>query len=275
MKSRKLLSVLGAVAAAALVLTGCAGSSGDKGDAGGATNDLNLITPGELRVGMDTVSKPFAYADGDNFTGFDIDLMRAMAENLELDVDFVGMDFANLLPSVANGQIDLAASAVSITDERKKTVDFSDGYFIALYTFLTLDDSDIKGESDLAGKKIGVVQGTFQDNYATKNFPDAEVVRFTDHNLTFAALKNGTVDTQFFDLAIAIDYIAENPELGLQTPFNISAEDSPHGFPVKQGNTELAEALNGALASVIADGTYQTLYEQYFPGQPLDEQFQP
>ncbi|WP_025134102.1 ABC transporter substrate-binding protein [Leucobacter sp. PH1c] len=274
MKNRKMIAAIGIVAAAALGLIGCSNAGGGSGDAA-AGNELNLLTPGELRIGMDTVSKPFAYAEGDEFKGFDVELMTHMAESLDLTPEFVGMEFASLLPNVVNGQLDTVSSAVSINEERKKTVDFSDGYFIAYYTVMTTPGTGITDQASLAGKKVGVLQGTFQDKWATEHFTGAEIVRFTDHNLTFAALKNGTIDAQFFDLAVANDYIAENPGMELELAFDVPAEDSPHGFPVKKGNDALREALNTALAEAIADGTYQELFEQYFPGQPLAEKFQP
>ncbi|GAA2835471.1 amino acid ABC transporter substrate-binding protein (PAAT family) [Leucobacter komagatae] len=274
MKNRKLLSAIGALAVATLALAGCASEGSGAGE-DAAGNELNLITPGELRVGMDTVSKPFAYAEGDNFKGFDVELMTHMAESLDLKPEFVGMEFASLLPNVVNGQLDTVSSAVSINEERKKTVDFSEGYFIAYYTVMTTPGTGITDQASLSGKKVGVLQGTFQDKWATENFDGAEIVRFTDHNLTFAALKNGTIDAQFFDLAVANDYIAQNPDMKLELAFDVPAEDSPHGFPVKKGNDALREALNKALAEAIADGTYKELFEQYFPGQPLAEKFQP
>lgn len=273
MKNQKFLKVVGALAIAALALTGCASSGSSDKEGADASNELNLITPGELRVGIDTVSKPFAYAEGDDFKGFDVELMTHMAESLDLKPEFVGMEFASLLPSVTNGQLDTVSSAVSINEERKKNVDFTDGYFIAYYTVMTIDGSGITDQASLAGKKVGVLQGTFQDKWATENFEGAEIVRFTDHNLTFAALKNGTIDAQFFDLAVANEYVADNPDMNLVFAFDVPAEESPHGFPVKKGNDALREALNGALAAAIADGTYETLFEQYFPGQPLDDRF--
>lgn len=273
MKNRKLITAIGAIAIAALALAGCASGGQAPAEGGDSSNELNLITPGQLRVGIDTVSKPFAYAEGDDFKGFDVELMTHMAESLELTPEFVGMEFASLLPNIQNGQLDTVSSAVSINEERKKNVDFSDGYFIAYYTVMTIDGSGITDQSSLKGKKVGVLQGTFQDKWATEHFEGAEIVRFTDHNLTFAALKNGTIDAQFFDLAVANEYVADNPDMALEFAFDVPAEDSPHGFPVKKGNDALREALNGALADAIADGTYEELFEKYFPGQPMDDRF--
>ncbi len=164
----------------------------------------------------------------------------------------------SLLPSVTDsGELDAVSSAVSIDEKRKKNVDFTNGYFIAYYTVMTIDGSGITDQASLEGQKVGVLQGTFQDKWATENFEGAEIVRFTDHNLTFAALKNGTIDAQFFDLAVANEYVADNPDMNLLFAFDVPAEESPHGFPVKKGNDALREALNGALAAAIADGTYR------------------
>ncbi|MEI5585617.1 MULTISPECIES: ABC transporter substrate-binding protein, partial [unclassified Agromyces] len=194
------------LAAAALLLSGCATSSGEA--ASPDENPYGLITPGQIRVASVGDLKPYTFTDENGeFTGFDIELFTDVAERIGIDdVVFTGQDFSAILPAVANGQFDVGVSAIGITDERKETVDFSDGYLAGFLTVMASPDADIAGEDDLAGKRLGVVQGTLQEAYAVKNFPDTELVRFPDNNAGIAALNNGTIDAHFLDYESAKAY---------------------------------------------------------------------
>lgn len=276
MNIKRILTATALVATAGLVLSGCASSSSSEEAADAASNELNLIEPGVLTVGTDTATKPFAYVEGDTITGFDVELIRAVGEKMGLEVSIVAQEFSTLLPAVVNGQIDTVADSVSMTDERKKTVDFSDPYYIDHVVVLNLEGSGITEEIEsLSGKKIGVLQGTAQDAIATETFEGAEIVRFPDNVAAFQALKNGTIEGQFTDGVTASGFVDDNADLALQLGYGITTEDTPAGFPVKPGNPALVKALNEALAEVIQDGTYLELYEQFFPKFEALEQFRP
>jgi polar amino acid transport system substrate-binding protein len=173
---------------------------------------------------------------------------------------------------VANGQFDVGVAAIGITDERKQTVDFSDGYLAGYLTVLT-PDAGIKAGDDLAGKRLGVVQGTLQEQYAMKNFPDTELVRFPDNNSGVSALNSGTIDAHFADYEAAKEYAAKYGDL--QLAINIPSFDAPAGFAVKPGNDALLEALNEGLHEAMEDGTWRDLYQKWFPGSPMPEQYLP
>jgi polar amino acid transport system substrate-binding protein len=219
-------------------------------------------------------AKPYTFTDEKGeFTGFDVELFQDVAKREGLgEVVFTGQDFSAILPAVANGQFDVGVAAIGITDERKKTVDFSDGYLAGYLTVLT-PDAGIKSEDDLAGKRLGVVQGTLQEQYAMKNFPDTELVRFPDNNSGVSALNSGTIDAHFADYEAAKDYAAKYGDLKLA--INIPSFDAPAGFAVKPGNDALREALNEGLHAAMEDGTWRDLYQKWFPGSPMPKQYLP
>lgn len=273
-KSFPRLAVAAAVAAV-LALTGCAQTaSSDSGSDAGDDNPYGLITPGQIRVASLGDAKPYTFTDASGeFTGFDVELFTDVAERIGIDdVVFTGQDFSGLLSAVANGQFDVGVAAIGITDERKKTVDFSDGYLAGYLTVMASPDSDITDEDSLAGKRLGVVQGTLQEAYAVKNFTDTELVRFPDNNAAISAVNSGSIDAHFLDYEAAKEYAEQ---YGLENAIDIPSFDAPAGFAIAQGNEAFKEALNEALHEAMEDGTWKELYEKWFPGSPMPEQYLP
>jgi polar amino acid transport system substrate-binding protein len=276
-KTNRRTRVIGALAAlaTALVTVSACGSGGDSSSAkAGEDNTYNLIEPGTIRVASMGDAKPYTFTDAKGeFSGFDVELFKDVAHRIGIDdVVFTGQDFSAILPAVANGQFDVGVAAIGITDERKQTVDFSDGYLAGYLTVLT-SDSGIKEEDDLAGKRLGVVQGTLQEKYATEHFPDAELVRFPDNNSGVSALNSGSIDAHFLDYEAAKQYGEQFDELKLA--INIPSFDAPAGFAVKKGNDAFREALNKALHEAMEDGTWKELYQKWFPGSPMPDQYLP
>ncbi len=265
-------TVVTTLVAAALLSTSACGAGSDA--AATADNPLGLIEPGAIRVASVGDIRPYAYTDASGeFTGFDVELFRDVAGRIGVgDVTFVGQDFAAVLPAVANGQFDVGVAAIGITPERQETVDFSDGYLAGYLTVLTTPDSGITSSGDLAGRRLGVVQGTLQEAYALKNFPDAELVRFPDNNTGVSGLNSGNVDAHFLDYEAAKTYVEQ---FGLVDAEDIPSFDAPAGFAIAEGNTALKEALDEGLHAAMEDGTWKELYQKWFPGSPMPEQYLP
>ena len=264
-------AIVAAAVAALLALSGCGGSTPAQSS---ADNPYGLIQPGTVRVASLGDSKPYTFTDAQgNFTGFDVELFKDVAKRAGVDnVVFTGQDFSAILPAVANGQFDAGVAAIGITDKRKETVDFSNGYLAGYLTVLTTKDSGIKGVEGLPGKRLGVVQGTLQEAYSVKNFPTASLVRFPDNNSAIAAVNNGSADAHFLDYETAKDYTEQH---GLVSVADIPSFDAPAGFAIAKDKTALKEALNKALAEAMEDGTWKTLYQKWFPGSPMPEQYLP
>lgn len=273
-KSFRRLAVAAAVAGV-LALTACAQSgAGSSGGDAGDDNPYGLITPGQIRVASLGDAKPYTFTDeSGEFTGFDVELFTDVAGRIGVDdVVFTGQDFSGLLSAVANGQFDVGVAAIGITEEREETVDFSDGYLAGYLTVMASPDSDITDEKSLAGKRLGVVQGTLQEAYAVKNFTDTELVRFPDNNAAISAVNSGSVDAHFLDYEAAKEYAAQ---YGLENAIDIPSFDAPAGFALAKGNDAFKKALNEALHEAMEDGTWKELYEKWFPGSPMPDQYLP
>ena len=156
---------------------------------------LGLIVPGTLTVGTLSDAPPNICIDkSGKFTGYDNELLRAIADKLGLKVEFVATDFSALLAQVQNKPFDVGSSSISTTDARRKTVGFTNGYDFGYMAVVAKKDADVKGFKDLTkDTRIAVVQGTVQDDYVT-NTLQIEPVRFPDYNTVYANLKNGQVD---------------------------------------------------------------------------------
>jgi polar amino acid transport system substrate-binding protein len=264
-------AVVAMAVAALLALSGCGGSAPAKST---ADNPYGLIEPGTVRVASLGDSKPYTFTDAQgNFTGFDVELFKDVAHRAGVDkVVFTGQDFSAILPAVANGQFDVGVAAIGITDKRKETVDFSNGYLAGYLTVLTTKDSGIKDVDGLNGKRLGVVQGTLQEAYAVKNFTTANLVRFPDNNSAIAAVNSGSADAHFLDYEAAKSYKEQH---GLVSIADIPSFDAPAGFAVAKDKAALKEALNKGLAEAMEDGTWKKLYQKWFPGSPMPEQYLP
>lgn len=261
-------------AAAALALAACSSGSPSASESAAEGNPYGLITPGQIRVASVGDLRPYTFTDeSGEFTGFDVELFTDVAERMGIDdVVFTGQDFSAILPAVANGQFDVGVAAIGITEERQQTVDFSDGYLAGFLTVMSSPDAGIGDEGDLAGTRMGVVQGTLQEAYAVEHFPDTELVRFPDNNAGIAALNNGSVAAHFLDYESAKTYAEQ---YGLVNSIDIPSFDAPAGFAIAKGNEDFVEAVNEALAAAMEDGTWQQLHEKWFPGSPMPEQYLP
>lgn len=253
-----------AVSAVALLsLTACGGSdSGADSSAGG--NDLGLVQAGTLTVCSDIPYKPFEYEEGGEYTGFDMDLVKeiATAMDLKLQVKDVGFDGLQSGVVLASGQCDMGASAMTITDERKKKLGFTDGYYDSEQSLLVPQGSDITSIEDLSGKTVGVQQGTTGETYTRENVPsDTKVQSYPSDAELFPALQSKGVDAVLQDLPVNLEHTQGGK-------FEIVAKyktDEQYGFAVKKEGTEaLLKELDAKLAELRDNGKYQEIYDKYF-----------
>ncbi|MFM6850497.1 MAG: ABC transporter substrate-binding protein [Terrabacter sp.] len=257
------------VAVAALSLAACGG--GSSADAGAADNPYDLQQAGVLRAGTLTDAPPNVFLKDGKFTGFDNDLLTAVAGKLGLKVEFVGTEFSSLLAQVKTRKFDVGSSSISITEARKKTVDFTNKYD---FGFLGLDvpkGSGITSFDQLAGKRVAVVQGTVQDDYATRS--NLNPVRVPDYNAALNQLKSGTADAWITPAEIGEKTAAESGGKVL----SVAKQLDPGGmaYAVAPGNDKLRAALDKAIDEVVADGTWAKLQKQYYPNRAIPADFKP
>jgi polar amino acid transport system substrate-binding protein len=249
--------------AGAMIAAGCGGDDDDDGGAGG--EDLGLITDGTLTVGTDTPFPPFEIGQPPNISGYDIDVMNGIAEQLDLTAEYTDTGFGTIFRDTANGQFDTAAAASTITAGREKTVDFTDPYYEAQQALLVEEGSDIQSVDDLGGAIVGSQDGTTGEAYANDETDASEVRGFPEGPNAISALVTGQVDAVIIDQPIAADAVEKQG--GVEIAQEITTNEL-YGFPVAPDNDALREAMNGALATLKEDGTIDELYEKYFSTKP-------
>jgi polar amino acid transport system substrate-binding protein len=244
---------------------GC-GDDDDNGDTTAAAGgDLGLIQEGQLLVGTDTPFPPFEIGKPPDITGYDIEVVNAIAENLGLDVTYQDTSFDTIFRDTAQGKFDMAVAASTITAERQQTVDFSDPYYQANQSLVVTNDSDIATTDDLSGKTVGAQDGTTGEDYANDETDAANVRGFPEGPDAINALRNGQVDAVIIDQPVAVDATESQAGGDIKIAQEIVTSEL-YGLPFAPDNDALREAVNGALKELKDDGTIADLYERYFPG---------
>jgi polar amino acid transport system substrate-binding protein len=228
---------------------------------------LGLGTDGTLRVGTLSDAPPNIFIDSSGkFTGYDNELLRAIGDKLGLKVEFASTDFSALLSQVANKQFDVGSSSISTTDERRKNVAFTNGYDFGYMAVVTKNDSPIKGFADLKeGLRVGVVQGTVQDDYMT-NTLKIEPVRFPDYNTVYGNVKNGQIDAWVAPSQQADGQVKEGDNTTIAE--KVVNTQNFTAYAVNKDNQPLIDALNSGLDAVIADGTWAKLTSEWYKDRP-------
>ena len=243
-----------------LVAAGC----GDDDDGGGAGGNLSTIRSGTLTVCSDVPYAPFEYEEGGDLVGIDVDLVRAIAKELDLDAAFKDTDFDGIFAALAAGQCDMIASSVSITDERKANNEFSQGYYEIQQSLLVrkADKDKYKSLDDLKGKVIGVQSETTGEAYANDHLPaGASVKSFTGVDELFQSLKANQIEAVLQDLPINA-YNAEHTGETVVAA-KLPSEPEQYGFVIKKGNTALRDAVDEALGELRSSGRYDEILEKY------------
>lgn len=257
MRSTKILRLGAALGALALAATACGGDDGDEG-AGGGT----------LTVCSEIPYPPFEFeAEDGSFTGFDIELIEAIGAELGREVEIVNTGFEGIQSgaSLAAGTCDVAVSAMTITEAREENLDFTDPYFDADQSLLVKADAGISTLADLAGKTIGVQSETTGAAYAEENAPDdASITEFASGADAISALQAGQVDAVLQDLGPNGDAVSNDDTLAIAETYQT---DETYGMAVaEEGSEELLEQINEALQTLRDDGTYDEIFQKYFPG---------
>ncbi|MFY9922494.1 MAG: ABC transporter substrate-binding protein/permease [Mycobacterium sp.] len=225
---------------------------------------LGLGTPGVLTVGTLSDAPPSICINSrGEFTGFDNELLRAIAEKLGLRINFVGTEFSGLLAQVASRRFDVGSSSITTTDARRRTVGFTNGYDFGYFSLVVPTGSAITGFDKLAaGQRIGVVQGTVQEAYVVDSL-HLDPVKFPDYNTVYASLKTRQIDAWVAPSQQAQGTVQpDDPAEIIENTFSL---DNFVAYAVAKENEPLIDALNSGLDAVIADGTWSRLYSDWVP----------
>ena len=227
---------------------------------------------GVVKIGMNAEYPPFEYVDENGaITGFDVELVTEIAKRAGFEFELVNTRWDGIFVALSSGEFDMVASAATITDEREEIVNFSNPYFYANQRIAVreADAATITRPEDLAGLRVGVQAGTTGDIYASEQIPGVEVVRYDEITLAFQALAAGDVDAIVNDGPTSADIISKNPDLGAVLVGDPMSEEY-YGIAVQPDKPELLDAVNTALADIIADGTYRDLFFKWFAVEPPD-----
>jgi polar amino acid transport system substrate-binding protein len=218
-------------------------------------------------VGTDAAYAPFeSQNEKAEIVGFDIDVVKAVADKAGLEVKFVNTPWEGIFNTLQQGDRDLLVSAITITDERKQSMDFTAPYFDAQQLIAVKGNSKVAKFDDLKKLKVGVQTGTTGDEAVSKLLgkTNTNIKRFESTPLALKELEAGGVDAVVADNGVVINYLANNTTAKFKAVADKSFQPEQYGIAVKKGNTELLEKLNKALADIKADGTYDKIYAKYF-----------
>ena len=220
----------------------------------------------ELVVATDTAFVPFEFKEGDKYVGFDIDLWDEIAKDLGLEYKLQPMDFNGIIPALQTKQVDVALAGITIKDERKKVIDFSDGYYDSGFLLMVPADSAIKGAEDLDGKTLAVKTGTSATDYAKENFRETELRQFPNIDNAYLELQTGRVDAAMHDTPNVLYYIA-NAGNGKVKAVGAQMMAHEYGIAFPKGS-DLVGKVNEALKTIKADGRYAAIYKKWFGAEP-------
>jgi len=223
-------------------------------------------------VGTDAAYAPFeSQNEKGEIVGFDIDVVGAVAKKAGLAVKFVNTPWEGIFNALDQGDRDLLVSAITITDQRRQTMDFTHPYFDAHQLIAVKADSKVARFEDLKPLKVGVQTGTTGDEAVSKlqGKNSVGIKRYESTPLALKELEAGGVDAVVADNGVVVNYVTNNAGARFKTVSDPGFVPEQYGIAIKKGNAALLAKLNDGLAGIKADGTYQQLYTKYFGAAPV------
>ncbi|MBD9241510.1 MAG: amino acid ABC transporter substrate-binding protein [Ruminococcaceae bacterium] len=276
---RSFLAAAG-LSVAALALTACGGSSSTassaaassvassaaaSSEAAAAAADFTTVEAGKLTMATNATFPPYEMTtDNGTIEGIDVETAQAIADKLGLELQVDDMDFDAALLSVQQGKADIAMAGITVTDERKAVMAFSDSYATGIQSIIVPEGSDIATADDLAGKKIGTQRGTTGYLYCSDDFGEDAVVAYDNGLTAVQALNNAQVDAVVIDNEPAKAYVESNPGLKI---LDTSYAEEDYAIGMNKDNTALLDAVNAALEELKADGTLQSIVDKYITAE--------
>ena len=224
-----------------------------------------------IRIGSDATYPPFESVDSaGNFVGFDIDIMNAICDDIKAKCSYVNQDFDGIIPALLAGKFDVIDSSLSITEEREKTIDFTNKYYNTPAAIIVAKDSGIKGATadDLAGKSVGVQSSTTHATYAEKTFTKSEIKYYPSLDQAKLDLASGRIDAINDDVVVLSDWLKTSDGACCKLAATIKPVPEIHGigagFGLRKEDGDLKALLNKGIADIRANGTYKKIQDKYF-----------
>lgn len=231
---------------------------------------LGVVLPvhaDRLTIAIPSGFVPFMFEEDGEWTGFEIELWEAIAEENDWTYEYNTMNFSGIITALQTGRVDGAIAAITITSQREETMDFSHAYYDSgLMLMVRSDNEAVRGIDDLAGKTLAVTTGTTSDDYASDNLPDTELRRFSRAEQAYLEVRAGRVDAALHDTPNVMFYIETAGDGEVQAVGeNLEAQSYAMAFP---RNSELRNDFNIGLLRMMEDGRYAELYERWFGEAP-------
>lgn len=268
LKTKKLgIVVLVVALVASFGLFGCSSNSKDSKDSE-ATQDYTLLNEGKLVVGLSPDYPPFENLEGDELVGFEVDLGKALAEELGLEYENKNLQFDAIIPAVvAGGQVDIGMSGFTVTPERAEQIDFTDSFYTDDQAVAVMKDSGITEDNAATELNtedviIAVQSGTTGETYAQENYPNATIQPYGNSTDCFAAMQAGQANAVCTNKAV-VDKMLKDAYQNAEV-VAVSATGEEYAIVVSKDNPQLTEALNAALQKLKDDGTLDELTAKWF-----------
>ena len=226
--------------------------------------EVTTVEPGILTMGTNAAFPPYEYKDGDDIVGIDAEIAQALADKLGLQLEIVDMDFSSLITSIQSGKIDMSLAGMTVTEERKQNVDFTDSYATGVQVIIVKDGSDIASVDDLEGKLIGVQEGTTGHLYCSDDYGEENVIAYTNGATAVQALLQDKVDCVVIDQQPAEAFVEANEGLKILDTEYVTED---YAAAVSKDNPALTAALNTALQELKDDGTIQGILDKYIKAE--------
>ena len=259
----KIISLVMVLVMATAVFSACGSKSSDSKSGGDGKQVLSMATNAEF--------PPYEYVEGEDVVGIDVDIAQAIADKLGMELKVDNMNFDSIIPAITSGKDAIGVAGMTVTDERKKNVDFTDSYATGVQVVIVREDSKITDVKDLTTKgadnTIGVQLGTTGDIYCTSDIQDkgfGKVQQFNKGADAVQALVSGKIDCVVIDNQPAKEFVKANKGLKILDTEYVTED---YAIAVAKDNTELKDKINGALNELKADGTIQKILDKYIKAE--------
>ncbi|MCX5514665.1 amino acid ABC transporter [Kaistia algarum] len=221
-----------------------------------------------IRIGVEAAYPPFNFIDSaQQIQGFDVDIAKAVCEKLKANCTFVAQDWDGIIPALQAGKFDAIFSSMTITDERKKVVDFSRAYYNTPSAFIAPKASALKDVSPeaLKGKTLGAQSSTIQSSYLEANYPGFDMKLYPSQDEVNLDIVAGRIDALFVDKVVGMDWLKTADGACCEVVGPDIPIGSGIGAAVRKEDTDLRDAISTAINEIKADGTYDKINAKYFP----------